>query len=73
MDEFKSHVYMAWNIPQEVSHKDWCLQALALDPFGLVPTLNFDFSARILVFVYMYVCIYVLHIGIRYAYTYTHI
>lgn len=38
---------------------------------GLVPTLNFHFSARILLFVYTYVCIYVLHIGIRYAYTYT--
>lgn len=34
MDEFKSHVYMAWNIPQEVSVRDQCLQALALDPFG---------------------------------------
>lgn len=22
MDEFKSHVYMAWNIPQEVSHQE---------------------------------------------------
>lgn len=34
MDEFKSHVYMAWNIPQEVSVRDQCLQALALDLFG---------------------------------------
>lgn len=35
MDEFKSHVYMAWNVPQEVSHKDMCLQAFSLQPLSI--------------------------------------
>uniref|UniRef100_A0A8C9FGW1 Uncharacterized protein n=1 Tax=Pavo cristatus TaxID=9049 RepID=A0A8C9FGW1_PAVCR len=46
MDEFKSHVYMAWNIPQEVSRKDMRLQALSVQPlsFGsysvIMPNMN---------------------------------
>lgn len=37
---------------------------------GLIPILNFYFSARILLFVYAYVFIYFLHRGIRHTYIY---